>query len=124
MAGEIMDSIVLAPRRKSFALRSLLDELLMALRRPDWRRKQVNRLLGGVVTATATLGLLTGRTTAGPPFVTDNPEPALYGRAKPTRIRGRLRHHDSHWGRTIRVSVAVCQEIVGLPKLKLTATSP
>jgi hypothetical protein len=39
---------------------------------------QVNKLFAVVVTATATLGLLTGRGTAGPPFVTDDPEPVPY----------------------------------------------
>jgi hypothetical protein len=39
---------------------------------------QVNKLFAVVVTATATLGLLTGRAIAGPPFVTDDPEPVPY----------------------------------------------
>ena len=39
---------------------------------------QVNKLFAAVVTAAATLGLLTGRGTAGPPFVTDDPEPVPY----------------------------------------------
>ncbi len=39
---------------------------------------QVNKLFAVVVTATATLSLLTDRGTAGPPFVTDDPEPVPY----------------------------------------------
>ncbi len=39
---------------------------------------QVNKFFAVAVTATATLGLLTGHATAGPPFVTDDPEPVPY----------------------------------------------
>ena len=49
------------------------------LSRPKLQSRSITtKLFAVVVTATATLGLLTGRAAAGPPFVTDDPEPVPY----------------------------------------------